>query len=127
MSYFQVHLLVTNIIPPFLDGRIVFTKQHEPVIPIKDPTSDMATVSRYGTQYHHSPVLCCKVLYYCISVLLVCPFWFLSSVGSGTLSPDLDLQTVDPNIVLDKKIASAVFVLFVAVKIDRMRIFIKQT
>ena len=42
----QVHLLVTNIIPPFLDGRIVFTKQHEPVIPIKDPTSDMATVSR---------------------------------------------------------------------------------
>ena len=43
----KVHLLVTSIIPPFLDGRIVFTKQHEPVIPIKDSTSDMAMVSRY--------------------------------------------------------------------------------
>ena len=31
----KVYLLVHNIIPPFLDGRIVFTKQPEPVIPIK--------------------------------------------------------------------------------------------
>ena len=31
----KVHLLVHNIVPPFLDGRIVFTKQPEPVIPIK--------------------------------------------------------------------------------------------
>lgn len=31
----RVHLLVHNIVPPFLDGRIVFTKQPEPVIPIK--------------------------------------------------------------------------------------------
>ena len=31
----RVHLLVHNIIPPFLDGRIVFTKQPEPVIPLK--------------------------------------------------------------------------------------------
>jgi pre-mRNA-splicing factor ATP-dependent RNA helicase DHX38/PRP16 len=31
----RVHLLVHNISPPFLDGRIVFTKQPEPVIPIK--------------------------------------------------------------------------------------------
>merc|ERR1719295_994840 len=46
----KVHLLVTNIIPPFLDGRIVFTKQTEPVIPIKDPTSDMALVSRKGSR-----------------------------------------------------------------------------
>jgi len=46
----KVHLLVTNIIPPFLDGRIVFTKQTEPVIPIKDPTSDMAMVSRKGSR-----------------------------------------------------------------------------
>jgi len=46
----KVHLLVTNIIPPFLDGRIVFTKQTEPVIPIKDPTSDMAIVSRKGSR-----------------------------------------------------------------------------
>jgi len=44
----KVHLLVHSIVPPFLDGRIVFTKQPEPVIPIKDPTSDMATVARKG-------------------------------------------------------------------------------
>ena len=31
----RVHILVHNIIPPFLDGRIVFTKQPEPVVPIK--------------------------------------------------------------------------------------------
>jgi len=44
----KVHLLIHNIVPPFLDGRIVFTKQPEPVVPIKDPTSDMATVARKG-------------------------------------------------------------------------------
>ncbi|WAR11542.1 PRP16-like protein, partial [Mya arenaria] len=44
----RVHLLVHNIVPPFLDGRIVFTKQPEPVVPVKDPTSDMAVVSRKG-------------------------------------------------------------------------------
>ena len=31
----RVHLLVYNIVPPFLDGRIVFTKQPEPVVPVK--------------------------------------------------------------------------------------------
>lgn len=31
----RVHLQVHNIVPPFLDGRIVFTKQPEPVIPLK--------------------------------------------------------------------------------------------
>lgn len=31
----KVHLLVHNIVPPFLDGRIVFTKQPEPVVPVK--------------------------------------------------------------------------------------------
>ena len=34
-SQARVHLLVHNFIPPFLDGRIVFTKQPEPVVPIK--------------------------------------------------------------------------------------------
>ncbi|XP_055354358.1 pre-mRNA-splicing factor ATP-dependent RNA helicase PRP16-like [Paramacrobiotus metropolitanus] len=51
----RVHLLVHNIIPPFLDGRIVFTKTTEPVIPVKDPTSDMAVVARKGSavvRYH---------------------------------------------------------------------------
>lgn len=31
----RVHLLVHNIVPPFLDGRIVFTKQYEPVVPVR--------------------------------------------------------------------------------------------
>uniref|UniRef100_A0A2C9JIP5 RNA helicase n=1 Tax=Biomphalaria glabrata TaxID=6526 RepID=A0A2C9JIP5_BIOGL len=44
----RVHLQVLNIVPPFLDGRIVFTKQPEPVVPLRDPTSDMAVVSRKG-------------------------------------------------------------------------------
>lgn len=46
----KVHLLVQNIVPPFLDGRIVFTKQPEPVIPIKDPTADIAILARKGSQ-----------------------------------------------------------------------------
>ena len=51
----RVHLLVHNIVPPFLDGRIVFTKTTEPVIPVKDPTSDMAVVARKGSAVvrHH--------------------------------------------------------------------------
>eukprot|EP00096_Caligus_rogercresseyi_P009584 TRINITY_DN3278_c0_g2_i1.p1 TRINITY_DN3278_c0_g2~~TRINITY_DN3278_c0_g2_i1.p1 ORF type:complete len:1104 (+),score=332.56 TRINITY_DN3278_c0_g2_i1:64-3375(+) len=49
LSEAKVHLLVHNIIPPFLDGRIVFTKQQEPVVPIRDPTSDMAVVSKKGS------------------------------------------------------------------------------
>ncbi|GFN95991.1 pre-mRNA-splicing factor ATP-dependent RNA helicase prp16-like [Plakobranchus ocellatus] len=44
----RVHLQVHNIVPPFLDGRIVFTKQPEPVVPLRDSTSDMAVVSRKG-------------------------------------------------------------------------------
>ena len=50
ISEAKVHLIVNNIIPPFLDGRIVFTKQQEPVVPIKDPTSDMAVVSKKGSR-----------------------------------------------------------------------------
>lgn len=45
----RVHLLVHNLVPPFLDGRIVFTKQPEPVIPVRDPTSDMALNARKGS------------------------------------------------------------------------------
>lgn len=44
----RVHIIVRHIVPPFLDGRITFTKQFEPVIPLKDPTSDMAVVCRKG-------------------------------------------------------------------------------
>ncbi|KAL8532629.1 hypothetical protein ACS0TY_009002 [Phlomoides rotata] len=42
----KVILLVHDTKPPFLDGRIVFTKQAEPIMPLKDPTSDMAIITR---------------------------------------------------------------------------------
>ncbi|CAI7904564.1 unnamed protein product, partial [Closterium sp. NIES-53] len=45
----RVLLLVHDTKPPFLDGRIVFTKQQEPVMPLKDPTSDMAIIARKGS------------------------------------------------------------------------------
>ncbi|KAL8149101.1 hypothetical protein AgCh_006198 [Apium graveolens] len=45
----EVILLVHDIKPPFLAGRIIFTKQAEPVMPIKDPTSDMTIISRKDT------------------------------------------------------------------------------
>ena len=40
----KVHLLVHQIVPPFLDGRMVFTKQPEPVVPIKVSSTSMAQV-----------------------------------------------------------------------------------
>ncbi|KAN0061919.1 Pre-mRNA-splicing factor ATP-dependent RNA helicase PRP16 [Thecaphora frezii] len=46
----RVHLLVHDLKPPFLDGKTVFTKQLEPVNPVKDPTSDMAVFSRKGSR-----------------------------------------------------------------------------
>lgn len=44
-----VHVIVHDLKPPFLDGRTVFTKQLEPVNPIKDATSDMAVFSKKGS------------------------------------------------------------------------------
>ncbi|KAF1743813.1 hypothetical protein MXB_492 [Myxobolus squamalis] len=46
----KVHIMVRNIVPPFLDGRTIFTLQQEPVVPVKDPTFDMACVARKGSQ-----------------------------------------------------------------------------
>lgn len=46
---FACTLLLTDTKPPFLDGRVVFTKQAEPIMPLKDPTSDMAIISRKGS------------------------------------------------------------------------------
>lgn len=43
-------LIVHDTKPPFLDGRLVFTKQMEPVLPIKDSTSDMAVIARNGSK-----------------------------------------------------------------------------
>ncbi|XP_010248953.1 PREDICTED: pre-mRNA-splicing factor ATP-dependent RNA helicase DEAH7 [Nelumbo nucifera] len=45
----KVILLVHDTKPPFLDGRVVFTKQAEPIMPLKDPTSDMAIIARKGS------------------------------------------------------------------------------
>ena len=44
-----VHVMVHDLKPPFLDGRIVFTKQLDPINPIRDPTSDMAVFSKKGS------------------------------------------------------------------------------
>ncbi|KAJ7570096.1 hypothetical protein O6H91_01G106800 [Diphasiastrum complanatum] len=45
----RVILLVHDTKPPFLDGRVVYTKQAEPVMPVKDATSDMAIIARKGS------------------------------------------------------------------------------
>ncbi|PAV24377.1 pre-mrna splicing factor [Pyrrhoderma noxium] len=44
-----VHVMVHDLKPPFLDGRTVFTKQLEPVNPIRDPTSDLAVFAKKGS------------------------------------------------------------------------------
>ncbi|KZT24702.1 pre-mRNA splicing factor [Neolentinus lepideus HHB14362 ss-1] len=44
-----VHVMVHDLKPPFLDGRTVFTKQLDPINPIRDPTSDMAVFSKKGS------------------------------------------------------------------------------
>jgi pre-mRNA-splicing factor ATP-dependent RNA helicase DHX38/PRP16 len=44
-----VHVMVHDLKPPFLDGRTVFTKQLDPINPIRDLTSDLALFSRKGS------------------------------------------------------------------------------
>ncbi|KAI0044061.1 P-loop containing nucleoside triphosphate hydrolase protein [Auriscalpium vulgare] len=44
-----VHVMVHKLKPPFLDGRTVFTKQLDPINPIRDATSDMAIFSKKGS------------------------------------------------------------------------------
>jgi pre-mRNA-splicing factor ATP-dependent RNA helicase DHX38/PRP16 len=46
----RVMLVVSDAKPPFLDGRQIFTKQMDPVLPLKDATSDMAVVARRGSK-----------------------------------------------------------------------------
>jgi len=46
----RVVLLVHDTRPPFLDGRYVFTKQSEPVLPLRDSTSDMAIIAKNGSK-----------------------------------------------------------------------------
>jgi pre-mRNA-splicing factor ATP-dependent RNA helicase DHX38/PRP16 len=46
----RVSLIVHNIKPPFLDGRVNFSLQQMTVSTIKDPTADMATNARKGSK-----------------------------------------------------------------------------
>ena len=46
----RVVLLVHDTRPPFLDGRYVFTKQSEPILPLRDSTSDMAVIAKNGSK-----------------------------------------------------------------------------
>ena len=44
----RTSVVVHDMKPPFLDGRVIYSKQSEPVMPIKDPTSDMAIFAKEG-------------------------------------------------------------------------------
>ncbi len=46
----RVILVVHDARPPFLSGKSVLTKQRGPVVPLKDPTSDMAVIARNGSK-----------------------------------------------------------------------------
>ena len=45
----MVHVMVHDLKPPFLDGKTVYTKQLEPINPIRDPTSDLAVFAKKGS------------------------------------------------------------------------------
>eukprot|EP00698_Gefionella_okellyi_P007727 TRINITY_DN1885_c0_g1_i1.p1 TRINITY_DN1885_c0_g1~~TRINITY_DN1885_c0_g1_i1.p1 ORF type:complete len:1141 (-),score=301.42 TRINITY_DN1885_c0_g1_i1:995-4384(-) len=45
----RITLIVHDTKPPFLDGRIVYTTQKEPVQTVKDPTADLAQVAKRGS------------------------------------------------------------------------------
>ena len=46
----KVIVMVRNTIPPFLDGRTVYTQQTEGVSVVKDPTSDIAVLAKAGSE-----------------------------------------------------------------------------
>ena len=46
----RVMLLVHDTRPPFLDGRVIFTKQAEAIMPLRDPTSDLAVIAKTGSK-----------------------------------------------------------------------------
>lgn len=45
----RVHLFVHNLLPPFLDGHEVFTRQKEPISAVRDSQSDMAVFAKRGS------------------------------------------------------------------------------
>jgi pre-mRNA-splicing factor ATP-dependent RNA helicase DHX38/PRP16 len=42
-------VMVHDLKPPFLDGRVVFTTQTAMVSVVKDPTSDLAVIAKAGS------------------------------------------------------------------------------
>jgi pre-mRNA-splicing factor ATP-dependent RNA helicase DHX38/PRP16 len=46
----RIHLLVRNLKPPFLDGKIVYTTQIDAVQVLRDPSADLATCSKKGSR-----------------------------------------------------------------------------
>mgnify|MGYP000539525180 CR=1 FL=1 len=50
MSEERVSLIVSSIRPPFLSGKIQFTRQIEMVSTVKDPTSDFAVLAKKGSE-----------------------------------------------------------------------------
>ena len=46
----KVLLQINDIKPPFLDGRIEFTKQLNPIQVVKDPKSDFTILSKKGSK-----------------------------------------------------------------------------
>lgn len=45
----RVHLMIRRLEPPFLDGRVLFTKQTDPIDPIRDATADLAKIAKAGS------------------------------------------------------------------------------
>ncbi|WVR08169.1 hypothetical protein IAU60_005215 [Kwoniella sp. DSM 27419] len=45
----KVHVLIHDLKPPFLDGTVAYTKQLEPINPVKDGTSDLAQFAKKGS------------------------------------------------------------------------------
>ena len=45
----KVSIVVQDVKPPFLDGRIAYTTQQEMVSTVRDPTSDLAVIARKGS------------------------------------------------------------------------------
>lgn len=45
----KVHVLVHDLRPPFLDGTVAYTRQLEPINPVRDVTSDLAVFSKKGS------------------------------------------------------------------------------
>ncbi len=45
----RVHLLIRDLKPPFLDGKVIYTTQLECIKVVRDETSDLARFARNGS------------------------------------------------------------------------------